>query len=53
MITNGYNKTCDLALLKSLISFHKQINKISKHDMVICLWIFFNYQNAFSHIVRI
>ena len=37
MITNNHNKTYDLALLKSLISFHKQINKIGKHDMVICL----------------
>ena len=37
MITNNNNKTYDLALLKSLISFYEQINKISKHDMVICL----------------
>ena len=42
----------DLALLKWLISFYEQINKISKRDMVICLWIFLNYQNAFSHIVK-
>ena len=27
----------DLALLKWLISFYEQINKISKRDMVICL----------------
>ena len=32
-----HNKTYDLALLKSLISFYEQINKIIKHDMVICL----------------
>ena len=37
MIANNHNKTYDLALLKSLISFYEQINKVSKHDMVICL----------------
>ena len=37
MITNDHNKTYDLALLKSLISFCERINKITKHDMVIFL----------------
>ena len=37
MITNDHNKTYDLALLKSLISFYERINKITKHDTVIFL----------------
>ena len=28
--------TYDLTLLKSLISFFEEINKITKHDMMIC-----------------
>ena len=52
MITNNHNKTYDLALVKSIISFYKQINKVSQHDMIISLWIFFNCQNAFSHMVK-
>ena len=39
MIANNHNKTYDLALLKSFISFYEQINKVSKHDMVICLFM--------------
>ena len=37
MITNDHNETSDLVLLKPFISFYEQINKASKHDMVICL----------------
>ena len=41
MVTNSNNKTNDLALLKLLISFYEQVSKVRKHDMVICLQIFF------------